>query len=30
MVAERTIAAGSAPVFMRTSTGDLLRKLGAQ
>lgn len=29
MIAERTIAAGSAPVFVRTSTGDLLRKLGA-
>jgi ankyrin repeat protein len=29
MIAERTVAAGSAPVFVRTSTGDLLRKLGA-
>lgn len=28
-VAERTLAAGSAPVFTRTSTGDLLRALGA-
>jgi len=28
-IAERSIAAGSAPVFERTSTGDLLRKLGA-
>ena len=27
MVAERTIAAGSAPVYIRTSTGDLLRRL---
>ena len=27
MVAERTIAAGSAPVYSRTTTGDLLRKL---
>jgi ankyrin repeat protein len=30
MVSERTIAAGSAPVYMRTSTGDLLRELGAR
>jgi ankyrin repeat protein len=30
MVSERTIAAGSAPVYMRTSTGDLLRALGAR
>ncbi|MBM3771004.1 MAG: hypothetical protein FJW27_06895 [Acidimicrobiia bacterium] len=29
-IAERTLAAGSAPVFVRTSTGDLLRALGAQ
>jgi ankyrin repeat protein len=29
MVAERTVAAGSAPVVVRTSTGDLLRSLGA-
>ncbi|HEY7170351.1 MAG TPA: ankyrin repeat domain-containing protein [Vicinamibacterales bacterium] len=29
MISERSIAAGSAPVFERTSTGDLLRKLGA-
>jgi uncharacterized protein len=29
MVAERTIAAGSAPVYKRTSTGDLLRRLTA-
>ena len=29
MIAERTVAAGSAPVFVRTSTGDLLRRLGA-
>lgn len=28
-IAERTLAAGSAPVFGRTSTGDLLRALGA-
>jgi ankyrin repeat protein len=28
-IAERSVAAGSAPVFERTSTGDLLRKLGA-
>jgi ankyrin repeat protein len=27
MVAERTIAAGSAPVYIRTTTGDLLRRL---
>jgi len=27
MVAERTIAAGSAPVYNRTTTGDLLRRL---
>jgi ankyrin repeat protein len=30
MVSERTIAAGSAPVFGRSSTGDLLRSLGAR
>jgi ankyrin repeat protein len=30
MVAERTIAAGSAPVYIRTSTGDLLRQLAAR
>ncbi len=30
MVAERTIAPGTAPVAVRTSTGDLLRKLGAE
>jgi ankyrin repeat protein len=30
VIAERTVAAGSAPVIVRTSTGDLLRKLGAQ
>jgi ankyrin repeat protein len=30
MVSERSIAAGSAPVYMRTSTGDLLRELGAR
>ena len=30
MIAERTVAAGSAPVIVRTSTGDLLRKLGAE
>jgi ankyrin repeat protein len=30
MVAERTIAAGSAPVYIRTTTGDLLRRLAAQ
>ena len=29
MIAERTVAAGSAPVLVRTSTGDLLRSLGA-
>lgn len=29
-IAERTVAAGSAPVFVRTSTGDLLRALGAK
>ncbi len=29
MIAERTVAAGSAPVIVRTSTGDLLRALGA-
>ena len=29
MIAERTVSAGSAPVFVRTSTGDLLRRLGA-
>jgi uncharacterized protein len=29
VIAERSVAAGSAPVFERTSTGDLLRKLGA-
>jgi ankyrin repeat protein len=29
MIAERSVAAGSAPVFERTSTGDLLRKLAA-
>jgi ankyrin repeat protein len=29
MIAERTVAAGSAPVYVRTSTGDLLRRLGA-
>jgi ankyrin repeat protein len=29
MIAERTVAAGSAPVVVRTSTGDLLRSLGA-
>lgn len=28
-IAERTLAAGSAPVIVRTSTGDLLRALGA-
>ena len=28
-IAERSVAAGSAPVYSRTSTGDLLRKLGA-
>jgi len=28
VIAERTVAAGSAPVIVRTSTGDLLRKLG--
>jgi ankyrin repeat protein len=28
-IAERSVAAGSAPVFERTTTGDLLRKLGA-
>jgi len=28
-IAERSVAAGSAPVYERTSTGDLLRKLGA-
>ena len=27
---ERTIAAGSAPVYGRSSTGDLLRSLGAR
>jgi ankyrin repeat protein len=30
VIAERSVAAGSAPVVERTSTGDLLRKLGAQ
>jgi uncharacterized protein len=30
MVSERTIAAGSAPVYGRSSTGDLLRSLGAR
>ena len=30
MVSERSIAAGSEPVFQRTSTGDLLRQLGAR
>jgi ankyrin repeat protein len=29
MISERSVAAGTAPVFERTSTGDLLRKLGA-
>lgn len=29
-IAERTLAAGSAPVFARTTTGDLLRALGAR
>lgn len=29
VIAERTLAAGSAPVIVRTSTGDLLRSLGA-
>jgi len=29
-VSERTIAAGSAPVYGRSSTGDLLRSLGAR
>ena len=29
VIAERTVAAGSAPVIVRTSTGDLLRSLGA-
>lgn len=29
-IAERTLAAGSAPVFGRTSTGDALRALGAR
>jgi ankyrin repeat protein len=30
VIAERSVAAGSAPVVERTSTGNLLRKLGAQ
>jgi ankyrin repeat protein len=30
MIAERTVAAGSAPVLVRTSTGDLLRELAAK